>query len=133
MLAEQILNLGYPRDSFHADLKTLEYKYLGIHMDKSVRGKITKVGLTEEVIVYAANDVVDLPELRNQMLKSLEKEDLVTSINIENKFVIPLAYMEWCGVRLDVDKWKQKMVSDNENLEKANNIGKNSLKMEFLY
>ncbi len=121
MLAEQILNLGYPRDSFHADLKTLEYKYLGIHMDKSVRGKITKVGLTEEVIVYAANDVVDLPELRNQMLKSLEKEDLITSINIENKFVIPLAYMEWCGVRLDVDKWKQKMVSDNENLEKVRN------------
>ena len=119
MLAEQILNLGYPRDSFHADLKTLEYKYLGIHMDKSVRGKITKVGLTEEVIVYAANDVVDLPELRNQMLKSLEKEDLVTSINIENKFVIPLAYMEWCGVRLDVDKWKQKMERDQAELDKA--------------
>ena len=34
-------------------------------MDKTVRGKITKVGLTEEVIVYAANDVVDLEDLMN--------------------------------------------------------------------
>ena len=28
MLAEKIRYLGYPKGSFHADLKTLEYKYL---------------------------------------------------------------------------------------------------------
>lgn len=122
MLAEQLLFLGYPKGSYHADLKTLELKYLDIDMDKTVRGKITKVGLTEEVIVYAANDVVDLPRLRDKMLKALEKEDLVTSINIENKFVIPLAYMEWCGVKLDIAKWKTKMQKDEEELQKALNI-----------
>ena len=119
MLAEQLMFLGYPKGTYHADLKTLELKYLNKDMDKTVRGKITKVGLTEEVIVYAANDVIDLPDLRDKMLIALKKEDLITSINIENKFVLPLAYMEWCGVKLDVSKWKQKMQKDNEALQRT--------------
>ena len=122
MLAEQLLNLGFPRDTFHADLKTLELKYLGIDMDKTVRGKITKVGLTEEVIVYAANDVTDLIELQRKMLAALKREDLETAINIENKFVIPLAYMEWCGLKLDVNKWREKMQNDNLELNKARKV-----------
>ena len=119
MLAEKIRYLGYPKGSFHADLKTLEYKYLNKYMDKTVRGKITKVGLTEEVIVYAANDVVDLEDLMNAQIKALEKEDLVKAVQLENRFVIPLAYMEWCGVKLDVKKWKTKMVKDAKRLKIA--------------
>ena len=119
MLAEKIRYLGYPKGSFHADLKTLEYKYLNKYMDKTVRGKITKVGLTEEVIVYAANDVVDLEDLMNAQIKALEKEDLVKAVQLENRFVIPLAYMEWCGVKLDVEKWKAKMVKDAKRLKIA--------------
>ena len=119
MLAEQVLNLGYPKGMFHADLKTLEAKYLHKDMDKSVRGKITKVGLTEEVIVYAANDVVDLEDLMNEQKKALDKEDLVTAVRLENRFVLPLAYMEWCGMKLDVDRWKAKMAKDKAKVDKA--------------
>ena len=68
MLGEKIRYLGYPKGSFHADLKTLEYKYVNKYMDRTVRGKITKVGLTEEVIVYAADDVVDLEDLMNAQI-----------------------------------------------------------------
>lgn len=121
MLAEQVLYLGYPKGSFHADLKTLEWKYLNKDMDKSVRGKITKVGLTEEVIVYAANDVVDLEDVMNAQIKALEKEDLVKAAQLENRFVIPLAYMEWCGIKLDVAKWKEKMKKDQQRLNIALN------------
>lgn len=119
MLAEQILYLGYPKGSYHADLKTLEYKYLNKSMDKSVRGKIIKVGLTEEVIVYAANDVIDLEDLMDAQIKALEKEDLVKAAQLENRFVIPMAYMEWCGMKLDVVAWKKKMAKDRANLDKA--------------
>jgi DNA polymerase I len=119
MLGEQILYLGYPKGSYHADLKTLEYKYLGKYMDKTVRGKITKVGLTEEVIVYAANDTVDLEDLMNAQIKALEKEELVKAVQLENRFVIPLAYMEWCGMKLDVTKWKNKMNKDKQRLDDA--------------
>lgn len=119
MLAEQIRYLGYPKGSYHADLKTLEWKYLNKNMDKTVRGKITKVGLTEEVIVYAANDVVDLEDLMNAQIKALEKEELVKASQLENRFVIPLAYMEWCGIKLDVPKWKEKMTKDKKRLQES--------------
>lgn len=125
MLAEQILYLGYPKGSYHADLKTLEWKYLHKDMDKSVRGKITKVGLTTEVIQYAANDVVDLEDLMNEQIKVLEKEELVKAVQLENRFVVPLAYMEWCGMKLDRSKWlvrlKKYENQMNENREALNN------------
>lgn len=131
MLAEQLLHLGYPRGTYHADLKTLEWKYLGKDMDKTVRGKINKLGLTEEVIIYAANDVVDLPDLQKQLIKALYKEDLLNAIKIENKFVLPLAYMEWCGVKLDIDKWKYKMSKDSEELNKAKDALDNYVATHF--
>ena len=33
----------------------------------------------------------------------------IKTLDYENRFVIPLAYCEYCGVRLDIEKWKVKM------------------------
>ena len=35
----------------------------------------------------------------------------------ENRFIIPLAYMEFCGVKLDVARWKAKMDRDQRDLD----------------
>lgn len=117
-LAEKLLWLGYPAGMHEMSLKAASINYLGVDMDKSVRGKIIQTGLTEDVIVYAAGDVSYLGKIRDKQLVELEKKGLLKAIDFENEFVKCLAYIEYCGAKLDVDKWKIKMVTDLNNLEK---------------
>lgn len=117
-LAEKLLWLGYPAGTHEMSLKAASINYLGVDMDKSVRGKIIQTGLTEDVIVYAAGDVSYLGKIRDKQLVELEKKGLLKAIDFENEFVKCLAYIEYCGAKLDVDKWKIKMATDLNNLEK---------------
>lgn len=117
-LAEELLWLGYPAGMHEMSLKAASINYLGVDMDKSVRGKIIQTGLTEDVIVYAAGDVSYLGRIRDKQLIELEKKGLLKAIDFENEFVKCLAYIEYCGAKLDVDKWKIKMATDLNNLEK---------------
>lgn len=117
-LAEKLLWLGYPAGMHEMSLKAASINYLGVDMDKSVRGKIIQTGLTEDVIVYAAGDVSYLGKIRDKQLIELEEKGLLKAIDFENEFVKCLAYIEYCGAKLDVDKWKIKMATDLNNLEK---------------
>lgn len=117
-LAEKLLWLGYPAGMHEMSLKAASINYLGIDMDKSVRGKIIQTGLTEDVIVYAAGDVSYLGKIRDKQLVELEKKDLLKATNFENEFVKCLAYIEYCGAKLDIDAWKIKMLTDLQNLER---------------
>lgn len=117
-LAEKLLWLGYPAGMHEMSLKAASINYLGVDMDKSVRGKIIQTGLTEDVIVYAAGDVSYLGKIRDKQLIELEKKGLLKAIGFENEFVKCLAYIEYCGAKLDVDEWKIKMATDLNNLEK---------------
>lgn len=117
-LAEKLLWLGYPAGMHEMSLKAASINYLGVDMDKSVRGKIIQTGLTEDVIVYAAGDVSYLGKIRDKQLVELEKKGLLKAIDFENEFVKCLAYIEYCGAKLDVDKWKIKMATDLNNFEK---------------
>lgn len=117
-LAEKLLWLGYPAGMHEMSLKAASINYLGVDMDKSVRGKIIQTRLTEDVIVYAAGDVSYLGKIRDKQLVELEKKGLLKAIDFENEFVKCLAYIEYCGAKLDVDKWKIKMATDLNNLEK---------------
>ena len=117
-LAEKLLWLGYPTGTHSLSLKTAGETYCNIELDKSVRGKIIwSKTLTQDIIEYGANDVKYLEEIYNKQLEKLQEEDLLTAIDIENRFVIVLAYIEWCGVKIDKVKWKQKIESDNKKLE----------------
>ena len=111
-LAEKLLYLGYPRGMHSLSLKSAGEHYLGVELDKTVRGKIIYSKLDEEIIRYGANDVTYLEELREKQLEELKKKDLLVALDVENRFVRVLAYIEWCGVKLSVDKWKAKMVLD---------------------
>lgn len=117
-LAEKLLWLGYPAGIHEMSLKAASINYLGVDMDKSVRGKITQTGLTEDVIVYAAGDVAYLGLIRDKQLVELAKQELLKAIDFENEFVKCLAYIEYCGVKLDIDSWKLKMITDINNLER---------------
>lgn len=111
-LAEKLMWLGYPAGIHSMSLKTAGEDYLGVELDKSIRGKIIYSKLDEEIIRYGAADVQWLEEIRDKQLERLEEKGLLVALDIENKFVRVLAYIEWCGVKLDVDKWKAKMAKD---------------------
>ena len=118
-LAEKLMYLGFPAGIHSLSLKAAGFKYLKVELDKSVRGKIIWAGLTDDVIIYAANDVKYLEAIMNEQIKELTEKDLMTAIDYENRFVFPLSYCEYCGIKLDVDKWKAKMQKDQERVDVA--------------
>lgn len=105
--------LGYPPGMHEMSLKAAGMNYLGIDLDKTVRGQIVNKGLTENVVEYAAHDVKYLEQLMNKQMEKIKKQDLEVALRLENSFVRCLAYMEYCGVKLDEEKWKAKMSSDS--------------------
>lgn len=117
-LAEKILFLGFPPGIVSLSLQACCDRYLHIYLDKTVRGQI-HAGMTEEVIVYAANDVVYLEDIMNLQLVTINARGQKVALDIENEFVRVLAYIEFCGIKLDPIKWKAKMVKDAERLRIA--------------
>lgn len=101
----------------YMNLKKLGEMYLGIELDKSVRGKIIYKGLVGEVIVYAANDVKYLEKIMDIQLQQLKKQGLLTAMEYENRAILPIAYMCYCGIRMDQDRWRKKMEHDQHILD----------------
>lgn len=99
------------------NLKKAGEMYLGIELDKTVRGQIMWKGLVEEVIIYAALDVKYLERIKDLQYIELNKRGLLKAMEYENRFIIPLAYMEFCGVKLDVARWKAKIDRDQRDLD----------------
>ena len=112
-LMERLLFLGLPYKEHPANLKYLSLKYCSVNMDKTARGQIIKTGInSDRVIVYAATDVKYLELIMNAQKIELKKKGLITAAAYENKYCPVLAYIEWCGVKLDVPRWKEKMKKD---------------------
>lgn len=118
-LAEKLLYLGFPGGMHSLSLKSAGENYLGVGLDKTVRGKIIYSKLDEEIIRYGANDVTYLEDLREKQLEALREKDLLVALDIENRFVRVLAYIEWCGIKLSEAKWKEKMAADKAREDQA--------------
>lgn len=119
-IAEKIRWLGYPSGMHSMSLKSAGETYLGIELDKSVRGEIIwRKELTDSIIIYAANDVKYLEDIMNKQLEILLPRGQKLALEVENKAILPTAYFEFCGVKLDIKKWEDKMVKDQEFLNEA--------------
>lgn len=118
-LAEKLMWLGYPAGMHSMSLQSAGKNYLNVELDKSARGKIIYQGLTDETIIYGANDIKYLEDIKEKQLIELERRGLLNAIDIENRFVLALAYCQHCGVKLDEGKWKAKMEKDQERENKA--------------
>lgn len=114
MIAEKLLYLGYPPQFHSLALKSAALNYLDVDIDKTVRGQIITQGLTIPVIKYAAGDVMYLTKIKEKQDEELRKKKLVKAAEFEMKFVPVIAYMEYCGAKLDPIKWKQKMDKDQQ-------------------
>lgn len=112
-LAECILTTGYKNRDLALD--DLAAKYAGAKLDKSVRGEIHR-GLTKRVIEYAAHDVKYLSKIKDGQMAHLVKyglanpkdtQDKYTVLGLENRVVRVFAAMEYHGVNIDPEKWKE--------------------------
>lgn len=121
-VVEGLMHLGLLRKDFSLSLKTACHDYLGIDMDKTIRGKINYKGLSDDVIEYAAKDVQYLERIMELQKAKLKQLGLTRAVEYENKFVIPLAYMEFCGIHLDEKRWLDKMMEDEH--KKGEALGK---------
>lgn len=119
-IAEKLMHLNYPKGMIQMSLQAVGMKYLNIYLDKSVRGKIIwSKKLSEDIVVYGAEDVAHLEDIKTKQEEILKEKGLLTAVDIECRFIVPLAYTEWCGIKIDVDKWKAKMKQDEVALNKS--------------
>lgn len=120
MIVEQFLHLGFPTGTMKYSLKEVAGRRLGINIDKTVRGEIIWRGLDLATIKYAAGDVTHLERIMRSQLEDLRKiPNALTGAKIECDFTPVVAYLEWCGIKLDESKWLEKMRHDKERLDKA--------------
>lgn len=119
MIVEQMLYMGYPSGQVSFSLKETALRRLQINIDKSVRGEIIWRGLDTTVIKYAASDVLYLEDIMWSQVIDCENKNCLVGAKVECDFVPSIAYMEWCGIKLDESKWKEKMKADKENLNFA--------------
>lgn len=120
MIVEQFLHLGYPPGTISYSLKEIAWRRLGVSLDKTIRGQIIWRGLDSEVIQYAASDVEYLEDIMKSQLIDVSKiPNGKIGAKLECDFIPVLAYLEWCGIKLDATKWQFKMLKDQESLNKA--------------
>ena len=118
MVVEQVLYLGYPSNVKSYSLKSVAWERLHTDIDKTVRGEIIWRGLDTNVIVYAAGDVTYLEKIMQSQIAECHKKECIKAAQLECDAVPAMAYLEWCGIMLDQEKWKAKMKMDEVNLEK---------------
>lgn len=127
MIVEQILYLGYPplyKDPINGisySLQAIAERRLHIFIDKTVRGEIQWRGIDDSVINYAASDVIHLYSILKSQIEDCNKQGCLVGAKLECYFVPVIAYLEWCGIHLDEDKWKVKMKLDRQHLDEAIN------------
>lgn len=119
MIVEQMLYLGFPSSMIKYSLAEVAWRRLKTDIDKSVRGEIIWRGLDAEVIHYAANDVKYLYSIMESQLKDCRERHCMIGAKLECDCVPAMAYLEWCGVKLDESRWKAKMEKDKKGLEEA--------------
>jgi len=120
MLAEAVLFCGIK--THKKALNAVAKNRLGIDLDKSVRDSIGKEGLTKRVIEYAADDVKYLCKIRDLQEKDLQKWKLEAALEMENQYVLSLAYIEFCGIGFNKEAWLEKCKKDQNNLLETENV-----------
>ena len=113
-LVERILTTGI--DTARRSLDAVVYKYCKIELDKSVRGNIHREGLSTRVIKYAADDVKYLHQVKRKQEVALQEKSLHKTASLDNQFVCVLAYIEFCGMYMNPEDWRNKCDDDLKDL-----------------
>ncbi len=105
-ITEKTLYLGV--DSHKCSLADCVDRYCGAYMDKTQRLNITGK-FNPDFIRYSGKDVEHLHAVRAKQEELIKDRQCETSIELDNRFVIVLSYIEYCGMKLDVNKWLKRL------------------------
>jgi len=106
-LTELVISCG---KSLGYGLKDLCKRYLNVELNKEVRNLfIGLVGqpFTDDQIVYGAKDVEYLCKIKDLQLPTIQQYKLENVVQLENEVVKSFADMEYNGLDLDVESWKE--------------------------
>lgn len=115
-IIEKTIYLGYPDGILSYALSSVVSRRVDAFLEKNIRSVITTQYKTKAAIEYAANDVYYLEKVFESQKKDCVQKDLLKAIKIECDFIPVVAYTDWCGIKLDVKKWKEKMAADSAGL-----------------
>lgn len=114
MLAEQIIFSGLNHK--FSSYEELVSKYCNEILNKTVRNSFVNFSgrITEEQLVYAALDVKYLFDIKRSQEDVLQNLDQMHILNLESSLVPIFSKMEYDGIYLDKQQWKDN--SDKEKL-----------------
>ncbi len=102
MLADQLVRASrVPRG-----LGDLAEELLGIHLDKSLQKSAWEGDLVEAQLAYAARDAAVLLPLRERLETAAGDACLARCLNLENRAVPALAWLEHSGAPFDTEAWR---------------------------
>jgi len=115
MLAEGVINCGKSKVGY--SLNVLTQRYLGKELNKEVRNKF--IGLdgkpfSTEQILYGAEDVEHLIDIREQQLVKIKEFGLEKVLHLENNAALAFADIEFNGLHFDTEKWLS-IANDSES------------------
>lgn len=117
-LAERIINCG--KSDFSCSLAATLERYFGIVLEKSVRtsfiGNNTQT-FTDKQIEYGAKDVEYLIQIKERQLPLINKYELQSVVELENRAVKVFSEIEFEGILLNKEAWS-KIAVRNEQLVK---------------
>ena len=117
-ITEKTLYLGV--DSHKCSLADCVDRYCGAYMDKTQRLNITGK-FNPEFIKYSGKDVEHLHVVRAKQEELIKDRKCEVSIELDNRFVIVLSYIEYCGMKLDVNKWLNRLAKIKNEAEELKN------------
>jgi|GEM_PF-313679 len=102
MITDQVLHhRSYPRS-----LKDVSKEYLGVDLDKEEQTSDWSAEiLSEEQLQYAAQDAAVLLPIRKILDEKAAKLQITEVVELENRLVPAICWMERCGVNLDKGLW----------------------------
>ncbi len=120
-LGEKTARLGI--ESHRCSLAACVQRHCGVTLSKEERANITG-RLTEGFVKYSAYDVKYLHEIKSKQNFTQLTEGTDVSMALDNRFVLVLAYIEYCGMKLDVEQWTKKIekvqIQADEAVEELN-------------
>lgn len=120
LIREKIItSSNYDKRAYYS-LANLVKIYKNKTLDKSSRKLISKKTIySKEVLEYAFMDVEYLDTIFEKQQLIMIKEDLETTYSLEKLFIPVIAYVEYCGFKINVEKWQDKMRINESEYEEA--------------
>lgn len=119
-IAEKCIHKGNRKKE--ASLEACVKRYFNFQLQKQQRSQIIRKGIfNKDIIDYSIEDIIFLEDLMNLQIEKAKEKDIYEEVKLENKFVYPIAYIEYSGFKLDEQKWINKVKKEEKEFLRLEN------------